>query len=113
MLSTVGERPIANAVFLETVPVVDGEVLNDEVWQAIEPFGDLTQAQPNFGRAASEKTEIRIAYTKETFAMTRDLTPLLFPMPDVMLIWTIQMPFFLFWIPIRMGRMVLSSERTL
>lgn len=70
IVKTGSERPTAKAVSLESVPVVDGEVLNDEIWQAIEPFGDLTQAQPNFGQAASEKTEIRIAYTKETFFLS-------------------------------------------
>lgn len=64
------DRPVANAVALETAPAIDGEVLNDAIWQAIEPFGDLTQVQPNFGRPASEKTEIRIAYTKETFYLS-------------------------------------------
>ncbi len=61
------ERPIARAESLINTPVVDGEVLNDEIWQAIKPFGNLSQTQPNFGRAATEKTEIRIAYTDETF----------------------------------------------
>ncbi len=64
------DRPVANAVALETAPAIDGEVLNDAIWQAIEPFGDLTQVQPNFGRPASEKTEIRIAYTKEPFYLS-------------------------------------------
>ena len=64
------ERPTANAVAIETLPTLDGDVLNDPVWTAIEPFGDLIQAQPNFGRPATEKTEIRIAYTKETFYLS-------------------------------------------
>ena len=56
-----------NAVALENGPVLDGNVLKDEIWQEIMPFGDLTQTQPNFGRSATEKTEIRVAYTSETF----------------------------------------------
>lgn len=63
-------RPTANAAALQSSPLVDGDVLNDEVWQGIEPFGDLTQSQPNFGKPASEKTEIRIAYTKEMFYLS-------------------------------------------
>ena len=66
-LAQVDERPVAKAVALESAPIIDGNVMGDEVWKAIEPFGGLTQTQPNFGRPASEKTEIRIAYTKETF----------------------------------------------
>ena len=61
------ERPTAQAVSISTVPEIDGNVLNDDVWQQIEPFGNLSQFQPNYGQTASEKTEIRIAYTAETF----------------------------------------------
>ncbi|MGI9552562.1 MAG: hypothetical protein ACR2MT_15270, partial [Aurantibacter sp.] len=46
------DRPVAKAVALETGPQIDGNVTNDEVWSAVEPFGDFTQTQPNFGRPA-------------------------------------------------------------
>ncbi len=62
-----GERPTTQAVTISTVPEIDGNVLNDAVWQQIKPFGNLSQLQPNYGQAASEKTEIRIAYNAETF----------------------------------------------
>ncbi|WP_373518051.1 hypothetical protein [Pricia sp.] len=55
------------ATALEKTPVIDGDVLNDEIWQGVAAFDNLTQAQPNFGRPASEKTEIRVGYTAETF----------------------------------------------
>ncbi len=61
------ERLTAHAVAISTVPEIDGNVLNDGVWRQIEPFGNLSQLQPNYGQAASEKTEIRIAYNTETF----------------------------------------------
>jgi len=64
------DRPIAKAISLESAPEIDGNVLNDAVWQTVEPFGDLIQAQPNLGLPASEKTEIRIAYTKETLYLS-------------------------------------------
>ncbi|TFG73843.1 MAG: hydrolase, partial [Flavobacteriales bacterium] len=60
-------RPVANAVALASGPIMDGDVLKDEIWQQIEPFGEMSQTQPNFGMPATEKTEIRIAYTQETF----------------------------------------------
>ncbi|MCM4153349.1 hydrolase [Arenibacter sp. N53] len=60
-------RPTAMAIPIETDPLIDGNVLKDEVWQKIKPFGGLLQNQPNFGQAASERTEIRIAYTEHTF----------------------------------------------
>lgn len=61
------DRPIAVAVALENEPVIDGNVIDDPVWKEIMPFGDLKQMQPNFGLLATEKTEIRIGYTSQTF----------------------------------------------
>jgi len=60
-------RPKAAALALENAPLIDGDVLNDEIWKAMRPIGDLSQAQPNFGEPSSEKTEIRVAYTPEVF----------------------------------------------
>jgi hypothetical protein len=60
-------RPTALAVSIETEPMIDGNVLKDKVWQKIKPFGNMLQSQPNFGQVASERTEIRIAYTEQTF----------------------------------------------
>ncbi len=63
-------RPSAKAVALTFSPEIDGEVLNDEIWQKIAPFGDLVQTQPNLGLPASEKTDIRVAYTNSTFYLS-------------------------------------------
>ena len=60
-------RPTAVAVPIETDPMIDGNILKDEVWQKIKPFGGLLQSQPNYGQMANERTEIRIAYTEHTF----------------------------------------------
>lgn len=60
-------RPTTAAIALQENPVLDGNVLNDEIWKGVAPFGDLSQTQPNFGMPASEKTEIRVAYTQEIF----------------------------------------------
>jgi len=64
------DRPRARAIPVKTAPVIDGEVMDDEIWKEITPFGNLIQVQPNFGNPASEKTEIRIAYTEETFYLS-------------------------------------------
>jgi hypothetical protein len=58
--------PSARAVRITTPPVVDGTVLNDPVWQAIEPIRGFWQEQPLEGQPASEETEVRIAYTADT-----------------------------------------------
>lgn len=64
------DRPKARAIPINVKPIIDGEVMDDEIWKQIPPFGDLYQVQPNFGKPASEKTEIRIAYTAETFFLS-------------------------------------------
>jgi len=65
--SSLKPRPTAEAAALKENPILDGDVINDEIWKGVTPFGDLSQTQPNFGMPATEKTEIRVAYTQETF----------------------------------------------
>ncbi len=65
-----GDRPSMKANKIEAAPEIDGDVLNDELWQAIAPYGNLIQVQPNFGYPASEQTDIRIAYTDDTFFLS-------------------------------------------
>ena len=60
-------RPSTTATEIETEPVIDGEVLADELWQNIPTVGHLVQTQPYAGQEASEKTDIRLAYTATTF----------------------------------------------
>lgn len=62
-------RPSTNAAIFENAPVIDGNILTDEVWQSIPAFDELIQLRPNSGQKASEKTEIRIALTATTFYM--------------------------------------------
>ncbi len=64
------ERPSAAITEAEIEPVLDGEVINDPVWQSITPLGVLTQTQPNSGQLASENTEIRITYNATTFFLS-------------------------------------------
>lgn len=61
------ERPSVSAQYIETAPLIDGEVLGEEYWKAVTPVTDLWQIQPNSGQAASEKTEVYISYTNTTF----------------------------------------------
>jgi hypothetical protein len=64
------ERPSVVITAIETSPSVDGEVINDPLWQSIAPLSVLTQTQPNSGQPASEKTEIRITYDANTFYLS-------------------------------------------
>ena len=61
--------PAAAAVDLlraETAPKIDG-VLDDAVWQAVKPWSVFTTIKPDYGKAASEKTEVYVAYDREHF----------------------------------------------
>ena len=60
-------RPEANIVYIDNEPIIDGEVINDEVWNSIFPITSMTQITPDFGEPSSEKTEIRLAYTNKIF----------------------------------------------
>ena len=56
-------RPIAQAIELLAVPVIDGNVIDDPAWRAGEPITGFWQTQPNAGQAASQRTEVYIGFT--------------------------------------------------
>ena len=62
----VRQRPTAAATQITDTPVIDGDVLGEELWKQIVPIDELIQTKPRAGFPASEKTEIRIAYTATT-----------------------------------------------
>ena len=66
-VSTNSPRPSITAIKLDQDPTVDGNVLTDDVWQKVEPITSLKQIRPNFGAAASENTEVRVAYSNSVF----------------------------------------------
>ncbi len=61
------DRPSVSAQYVETAPLIDGEVLEENYWRAVPAVTELWQIQPNSGQVASEKTEVYIAYTNTTF----------------------------------------------
>ncbi|MDC6363305.1 MULTISPECIES: DUF5916 domain-containing protein [Flavobacteriaceae] len=60
-------KPSYFATELAEDPKVDGEIINDPIWQNIPAITDLVQIKPNYGEAVSERTEVRIAYSNSTF----------------------------------------------
>lgn len=66
-VSTNSLRPNFTATKLDKDPEVDGNVLTDEVWQNIAPITSLIQIRPSFGEAASENTDVRVAYSNSVF----------------------------------------------
>jgi len=55
-------RPVMRASAITVAPVVDGNVLGDPAWDRVVPATDFWQVQPNEGQAATQKTEVYIAY---------------------------------------------------
>ncbi len=59
-------RPAGTAVASLEAPTLDGEVLNDPVWQAASPISGFWQEQPSEGAPSTERTEVRLLFTKDT-----------------------------------------------
>ena len=57
---------VARAVSVEDPPTLDGDVLGDPVWAAVEPVSGFRQSAPNEGQPATERTEVRILFTNDT-----------------------------------------------
>lgn len=64
--SSHGAQPSLEAKLLDDQPVIDGLVLDDVLWQQIQPGTDFQQVQPDEGQPASARTEVRIGYTVDT-----------------------------------------------
>ena len=57
---------IANAISVETPPIIDDDVLSDPVWVQAVPVSGFLQSAPNEGQPATERTEVRIVFTRDT-----------------------------------------------
>jgi len=54
---------VAEAVPVDHAPKLDG-TLNDPLWQSAKLIADFRQREPHEGEGATEKTEVRILYTR-------------------------------------------------
>src|SRR6266704_3688379 len=59
----VSVRITAEATYIDHAPRLDG-TLDDPLWQSAKVITDFSQREPNEGEPATEKTEIRILYTR-------------------------------------------------
>ncbi|MGH1362168.1 MAG: DUF5916 domain-containing protein [Calditrichia bacterium] len=57
---------MASATKVSIAPKIDGEVLNEELWQAAKPIRSFWQTTPDEKQPASQKTEVRILHTNGT-----------------------------------------------
>jgi hypothetical protein len=53
----------AEAIRVDHAPKMDG-TLNDSLWQSAKPITDFRQQEPLEGQPATERTEVRIVYTR-------------------------------------------------
>ncbi len=60
------EPPTLQAAQLSAAPTIDGDVTGDVVWDSVEPATGFWQTTPDAGRAATERTEVRIGTTDTT-----------------------------------------------
>ena len=64
-ISFAGDNPKnVRAVRVDMPPRVDGS-LDDEVWKLAEPAIDFIQLDPDEGKRATERSEIRVLYDNE------------------------------------------------
>src|SRR5437763_257152 len=57
-------RVPAEATYVDHAPRLDG-TLHDRVWQSAKVITDFRQREPNEGEPATEKTEVRVLYTRQ------------------------------------------------
>jgi hypothetical protein len=70
-------RRIVGAAEARAPITLDG-ALDEEVWRTAQPAGDFVQAEPHEGQAATELTDVRIAYDHDALyigAVCHDATP--------------------------------------
>ena len=65
-IAALGGARTATAVESVVAPVLDGAVLDDPAWAGAPPATGFVQTQPDEGRPASERTEVRIVFTADT-----------------------------------------------
>ena len=59
-------RPTATASQVAEGPAIDGDVLGEAMWQQATPIAGFVQESPDEGRPVSERTEVRMIFTRDT-----------------------------------------------
>ncbi len=57
---------VATAVRSQRSPALDGDVLNDPAYKDAVPLGDFWQTAPDEGQPSTERTDVRVIYTRDT-----------------------------------------------
>jgi len=59
-------RPSLTASRAAQPPLLDGDIAGDPAWAGAAPSSGFTQEQPDEGQPSSERTEVRVIYTRDT-----------------------------------------------
>lgn len=59
------DKPQLEARSLQTLPIIDGEVIGDDAWRLLDPARGFMQTRPLEGAPASQRTEVFVGYDKE------------------------------------------------
>ena len=59
------ERPVIQSSELSESPVLDGQILGDPAWAGLTPATGFFQVQPDEGLAATQKTEVYVAFSED------------------------------------------------
>ncbi|MFK7847782.1 MAG: carbohydrate binding family 9 domain-containing protein, partial [Rhodothermales bacterium] len=65
-----GFAPLAQAKRVDEAPMLDGDVLNDPVWQDTPTIENFWQTIPVEGNPATERTVARVVFTDEVFYLS-------------------------------------------
>jgi hypothetical protein len=60
------ERPSHSAVRIANPPRLDGIITGDSAWASVPATGEFVQTKPDEGQPASQRTDVRFAYTADT-----------------------------------------------
>ena len=58
--------PVTQAYPLSSVPVMDGNVLDDAAWEGAKATSGFWQIQPREGRPATQETQVFVGYSEDT-----------------------------------------------
>ncbi len=70
LVSGVMGQQITEASRISKMPIIDGDVLNDDAWDNVPGVTSFTQKSPDEGQAVTEQTVLRLMYSDRMFYLS-------------------------------------------
>jgi len=70
LVSGVMGQQITEASRISKMPIIDGDVLNDDAWDNVPGVTSFTQKTPDEGKIVSENTVVKVAYSDDMFLVS-------------------------------------------